>query len=297
MRRVYVVIVVSIITLFLTVMFGKSVLAYISPGSPTGYVNDFAGILNAEVKTTLESQLTQFTKDTSSEISVVTITNLGDDTIENYANELFREWGIGTKEKNNGVLLLISKEDRELRIEVGYGLEGVLPDALANQIIRNDITPLFKQENYDDGVISGVQKIIDATKGEYVATPEKKKGISGNVLEVLFFVFIFGFNILVSILAPSKSWWLGGVIGGVLGGIIGFIFWSIIGGAILGGVLLGLGLLIDYFVSKGYDKHKNDPTNPGGFWGGFGGRSGSGSGGFGGFSGGSSGGGGASGGW
>jgi uncharacterized protein len=296
MRRVFLYTLVIAFTLFL--FLGKGVLAYESPGSPTGYVNDFAGMLLPETKTTLEGTLTQFTKDTSSEISVVTVTNLSGDSIENYANELFREWGIGTKNNNNGILLLISKDDRKLRIEVGYGLEGALPDATAFSIITNDITPLFKEGNFDEGVTVGVQKIIEATKGEYTAVPPKNKGISSSILEVLFFVFIFGFNILVLILAPSKSWWLGGVIGGVLGGIIGFIFWSLIGGAILGGVLLGLGLLIDFFVSRAYQQHKHDPNHPGGFFGGFrgGGSSGRG-GGFGGFSGGSSGGGGASGSW
>ena len=269
-------------------------MAYQSPGSPAGYVNDFAGMLTSETKTTLEETLTQFTKETSSEVSVVAITNLGGDSIENYANELFREWGIGTKNNNNGILLLISKDDRKLRIEVGYGLEGALPDATAHSIITNDITPLFKEGNYDSGVTVGVQKIIEATKGEYTAPVTQKKN-TFQFGEVLLFILFFGFNILVSILAPSKSWWLGGVIGGVLGGIIGFIFWSLIGGVILGGVLLGLGLLIDFIVSKAYQKGGPGTGGFGGFWIG-GGSSGRG-GGFGGFSGGSSGGGGASGSW
>ncbi len=295
MRRVLFSTILATLTLFLFT--GKSVLAYSSPGSPTGYVNDFAGMLKPETKTTLEETLTNFTKETSSEISVVTVNNLDGDSIENYANELFREWGIGTKTNNNGVLLLISKDDRKLRIEVGYGLEGALPDATAFSIITNDITPLFKAGDYDAGVTIGVEKIISATKGEYTAEPQKKKGISGNVLEVLFFVFIFGFNILVSILAPSKSWWLGGVIGGVIGGIVGFIFWSLVGGAILGGILLGLGLLVDFFVSKAYQKGGGRGGPFGGIWTGGGFGSGSSGGGFGGFSGGSSGGGGSSGSW
>jgi uncharacterized protein len=294
MLRKFVYLSICILTLFL----GKSVLAYTTPGTPTGFVTDFADMISPDREQSLSTQLTQFKTETSTEIAVVTIPNLGGDSIENYANELFREWGIGTKENNNGVLLLVSKEDRQMRIEVGYGLEGALPDATASSIIRNDITPLFKQNEYDAGIQTGVDKIIQATRGEYVAPPEEKKGISGNVIEILFFVFIFGFNILISILAPSKSWWLGGVIGAVVGGLVGFFIWSIVGSVVLGGVLLGLGLLIDYFVSKGYQKHKNDPTRPGGFWGGFGGgSSGSGGGGFGGFSGGSSGGGGASGSW
>ncbi len=288
---------ILISTLALFLFLGKGVLAYVSPGTPTGYVTDFADMISVETENTLTQTLTDFTKQTSTEIAVVTINNLDGDSIENYANELFRQWGIGTKENNNGILLLASKEDRKLRIEVGYGLEGAIPDATASSIIRNDITPYFKEGNYDQGITAGVDKIIEATKGEYVAQPEKKKGIASNIVEVLFFVFVFGFNILVSILAPSKSWWLGGVIGAVVGGAVGFFIWSIMGSIILAGLLFGLGLLIDFLVSKSYQKHKNDPNHPGGFWGGFGSGGSSSGGGFGGFSGGSSGGGGASGSW
>ncbi len=291
MRRVFLYTLVVVFTLFLFV--GKGVLAYQSPGTPTGYVNDFASMLTPETKTALEATLTQFTKETSSEISVVTVADLGGDSIENYANELFRAWGIGTKNNNNGVLLLISRDDRKLRIEVGYGLEGALPDATAYSIVTNNITPFFKEEKYNEGVMIGVEKIIDATKGEYTAPVEQKKN-KFQFGEIILAILFFGFNILVSILAPSKSWWLGGVIGGAIGVIVGFIFWSIIGGAILGGVLLGLGLFIDFVVSRAYQKGGPGTGGFGGFWtGGSSGRSG----GFGGFSGGSSGGGGSSGSW
>ncbi len=288
--------IVCAFTLFL--FLGKGVLAYESPGSPTGYVNDFAGMLLPETKETLIATLTQFTQETSSEISVVTVNDLGGDSIENFANELFREWGIGTEKNDNGVLLLVSKEDRKVRIEVGYGLEGALPDATANAIIQNDILPEFKNGDYDLGVTHGVESIIQATKGEYTIPEPKTASGFGRVIEVLFFVVFFGFNILVSILAPSKSWWLGGVIGGVLGIILGFIFWSFVGGAILGAILLALGLFVDFFVSKSYQKRgftRNSRWGPGGGW--TSGGSSSSGGGFGGFSGGSSGGGGASGSW
>ena len=291
MRRLLTI--VCVLTLFL--FLGKSVLAYKSPGTPTGYVNDFAGMLLPETKESLTGVLAQFTAETSSEISVVTVTDLGGDSIENFANELFREWKIGTTKNDNGVLLLISKDDRKLRIEVGYGLEGALPDATAHSIITNDITPLFKEGEYDRGVAVGVQKIIEATRGEYTAPAPSKNNNFSHFIEIVFIILFFGFNILVSILAPSKSWWLGGVIGGVIGSMVGLIFWSIVGGVILGGVLLGLGLLIDYVVSRGYKKGGGIGGPWGGIW--TGGSSSGRSGGFGGFSGGSSGGGGASGSW
>jgi uncharacterized protein len=131
-------------------------------------------MISPDREQSLSTQLTQFKTETSTEIAVVTIPNLGGDSIENYANELFREWGIGTKENNNGVLLLVSKEDRQMRIEVGYGLEGALPDATASSIIRNDITPLFKQNEYDAGIQTGVDKIIQATRGEYLSESKEE---------------------------------------------------------------------------------------------------------------------------
>src|SRR3989344_4544697 len=93
--------------------------AYSSPGRPVGFVNDFADILSSEVEQALNEQLTAFARDESNEISVVTIASLDGDTVENYAVQLFKEWGIGTAKQDNGVLLLIAPNDREVRIEVG----------------------------------------------------------------------------------------------------------------------------------------------------------------------------------
>ncbi|MBX9765264.1 TPM domain-containing protein, partial [Patescibacteria group bacterium] len=114
------------------------VLAYVSPGSPTGYVNDFAGALSEETETALNAELENFTKETGGEIAVAVVSSLGGDALESYANTLFREWGVGGKETNTGILFLVAVEDREVRIEVGYGYEGVVPDAYASRIIRDD---------------------------------------------------------------------------------------------------------------------------------------------------------------
>src|SRR3989344_5277330 len=105
------------------------VFAYTSPGSPSGFVNDFAQMMSAGARAQLEQKLVQLEKDSTNEISVVTINNLDGDTIENFAVKLFQEWGIGKTKNDNGILLLIAKDDRKMRIEVGYGLEGALTDA------------------------------------------------------------------------------------------------------------------------------------------------------------------------
>ena len=266
------------------------VLAYTSPGKPQGFVNDYAETISSSVQAQLEQQLSAFNKDTTIQIAVVTVPTLGDEVIEGYAVKLFEEWGIGGSEKDNGVLFLIAPNDRQVRIEVGYGLEGVLTDAQSNGIIQKIIIPAFKEGKMEAGIVSGVQAIIDVTKSEadYSATQESKPA-SG----ILYFLQHYGFVIfiiLASVLGSTKSWWLGGVFGGIAGIVIGFIYGFLFTGifSIIG--LTILGLIVDFIFSKG------GGGRGGGFMGGFGGRGGSG-GGFGGFGGGMSGGGGSSGRW
>lgn len=291
--------------LFLSV--GLPARAYSNPGQPAGFVNDFAGIFKAEEKNALEAKLSQFSASSSNEVSVVTIKSLNGDTIENYAVKLFADWKIGQAKKDNGVLLLIALNDRKMRIEVGYGLEGALPDATCNQIITKTLRPAFQSSDYYGGVNQAVDQIIAATKGEYQAEPAASDDFgSGKVsLDLIFGILIFLFYTILALwrfLAKSRSWWQGGVIGGVLGLVISLIFFRTFLLLILIPVFLGgFGLLSDYLVSRVLPKPR--PRGKGGrdiFWflgggpGGFGGGSG---GGFGGFGGGSSGGGGASGSW
>lgn len=124
-----------------------------------GYVTDLAGVLDASTESSLESMLTTLERETSAEVAVATVTSLDGMSVEEYANKLFAEWGVGQKQKDNGVLLLVAPTERELRIEVGYGLEGTLPDGLAGDIIRNTITPKFKAGDFNAGVANGVTRI------------------------------------------------------------------------------------------------------------------------------------------
>src|SRR3989339_2239800 len=189
--------------------------AYVSPGSPTGFVNDFAGLLSGEQKNTLEQTLEQNKTETGNEIVVVTVANLGGDTVENFAEKLFQEWGIGEEGKDNGALLLVALEDRAMRIEVGYGLEGALTDSIAGKIIRNDITPQFRDGNYYEGIRLAVDQMIAVTKGEgYAGSSALSENVDiGEWIPQAFFFIFFFFQWVGSILARSKSWWLGGVIG------------------------------------------------------------------------------------
>jgi len=275
-----------------------SVSAYFNPGRPSGFVNDYAGIISSAVKQQLEQTLINFKAESSNEISVVTINNLGGDSIENFAVKLFEEWGIGQKDKDNGVLILISKEDKEMRIEVGYGLEGVLTDAQSWWIIQNVMKPAFQKGDFDLGISNAVDKIITAIRGEYV--PSQNKSTESSPLDVATFIFwalILFVPYLGAILGRSKSWWLGGVLGLVIGVILVFIFGWFVGiSSVI--ILAPLGLLFDFLVSKNYQKRKKMGLRPSWWAGGTIGRSGgSGHGGFGGFGGGGSGGGGASGRW
>jgi uncharacterized protein len=272
--------------------------AYVSPGAPTGHVNDFAGMLQPQEKQELEQKLTEYQQQSSHEIAVVTIPTIGtDETIETYAEKLFQEWGIGKANQDNGALLLIARDDRALRIEVGYGLEPELTDIESGRIIRDVITPAFQQGNFSAGISEGVQKMTEAISVEsYV--PETQSSSPNFAASITSFIFpgIFFLLWIVSIFARSKSWWVGGVVGGILGLIFRGFGFGLIG--IIG--LTALGLLLDFIVSRGYNSSMRNHTRPpwwtgGGGMGGFGG--GRGGGGFGGFGGGRSGGGGASGRW
>lgn len=294
----------SVATFFagLTLVAG-SALAYVSPGKPTGYVNDYTGTLSMQTKSDLENLLKNFQASGTGEISVVIIPTLAGDSIEEYSIQLAREWGIGQKGKDNGALLLIAKDDRELRIEVGYGFEGVLTDAKSSRIINEVITPRFKEGDYNSGVSNGVKEIVgllnpQVTGGTQTVDYSAPAPTTSGTNDITGFVF-FGFMVLMwtgSMLARSKSWWAGGVIGGVFGLIVSLFIGFMFAGLIMTVILILLGLLIDYVISNAYQQSVASGTRPP-WWTGGSGRGGGGGSSFGGFGGGGFGGGGASGRW
>jgi uncharacterized protein len=268
-------------------------------------VNDFAGVLSSEQKSAIENKLALFNASTTNEIVLVTVKSLEGDYIERYAVELFKAWGIGTKKNDNGVLLLIAVDDHTMRIEVGYGLEGALTDAISAQIIRDDLTPAFKQNDFYGGIRSAIDDIIKVTQREYVSGGNSSSVSileSYSVFLFMTFVFLAQFGtFMASVFARSKSWWAGGVVGTMLGGVLAFIFSDL--GISIGAVMVvisGLfGFLFDFLVSRSYNSAiasgRSAPWWIGGK--GFSGSSSSGGSSFGGFGGGRSGGGGASGSW
>lgn len=187
------------------------------------YVTDKTGTLTSTQLQALETKLSNFDKETSTQVVVWMVPTLDGGSLEETSFKIAEQNGIGQKGKNNGVLLFIAKDDRKLRIEVGYGLEGALTDALCSQIIRKEITPSFKKGNFYDGIIAGVDAIMKATKGEYTADKKDEKGIDGSSIccipiPALIFFFIFFFIFFVPIIrrifgGKSKSsnwWWTGG---------------------------------------------------------------------------------------
>ncbi len=282
--------------------------AYENPGKPTNYVTDFAGVLNNEQINLLSLKLREYQEKTTNQVFVVVIKSLDGDYIENYAVNLFKDWGIGQKGIDNGVLLLLAMDEKEMRIEVGYGLEPYLIDSQAGTIIRENIAPYFKDGKYYEGINAGVDKIISKigeTPFNLDESNKLRETTRGkfNIFDLIFF-FPFVFIILVRILGKTKSWWLGGVLGGVIGVIFGLVKASLIIGAISSAVFIGFGLIFDYLLSRAGESarskgdkpwwDKNNHNGGGGF---FGGGFGGGSGGFGGGGGGFSGGGGSSGRW
>lgn len=137
--------------------------------TPRFYVNDFANLLDAETKDHIVSTNVQLYKQTGAQVVVVTLPSLEGDNLEEYATALFRQYGIGSQEKNNGVLLLLALEDRAFRIEVGYGLEGALNDAKTGRIQDDYIIPYLKDDKWNEGIRNGFDAIIQEVNAEYDA--------------------------------------------------------------------------------------------------------------------------------
>ena len=148
-----------------------------------GYVTDRAHMISAEAQQAIEVRLAELDRTDSTQVAVLTIPSLEGESIEGFSIRVADKWKVGREHKDNGIILLVSKRDHRIRIEVGYGLEGVLTDVLAGQIITNIISPHFRAGDFDGGFIDGVAAIAGAVRGEYAATPEKGRG--GSKISIL----------------------------------------------------------------------------------------------------------------
>lgn len=170
------------------------------PQKPNRLVNDYADVLTPSQEQQLELKLVAYDDSTSTQIAIVIIGSLEGDDLFDYSQRLAESWGIGGAANDNGVLLLAAMEDRKVRIHTGYGTEGALPDALSKRIIENEIVPAFKAGNYYAGFDNATNGMIQALAGEYQASAKasKKRGIP------VFFIILFGFIIIMSIVGRSR---------------------------------------------------------------------------------------------
>lgn len=273
-------------------------------------VIDEAKILSPNVKKDIDLILKEEEEKSSNQIVVVILNSLHGYTIEEYSYQLGRYWQIGQKDKNNGVLLVISMDDRKIRIEVGYGLEGALTDKIAYEIINYTIKPNFKANQYELGILKAVNEIIASIKGEYVSKPKNSEfnDVINAFIPLAFFALIFISMFINSISRKLKSQFLYKVTNSSMGSSFFAFFSYIMSEAFTtSNLIVALIVFIVVFIFNlktardvDFDKlsksnYTNSSRNSGGF-GGFNSSRRSSGGGFSG-RGGSFGGGGASGGW
>ncbi|MES2953363.1 MAG: TPM domain-containing protein [Patescibacteria group bacterium] len=283
--------------LTLTLLLGSASVYAAVALPPEGFVNDRANLLSEAYREALETELREYEQISGNEIALLAVPTSPEGSIEEFAVEVFEEWGIGKSDADNGLLLVIAKEDRKIRIEVGYGLESYITDGRAGRIIRDDMAPLFKEGEYDEGVAAAILRIKEHLSGAPAGAAEESSGDEYAPFIVLGFFFVqFVFGGLLHVMAKSKSVLLGGGLGIVLGLGIGFLVGLGSVGLIFALAFFGgIGTLFDWLVSNYASERVRKGESP--FWGYGGGGSSSGDSGFGGFGGGFSGGGGASGGW
>ncbi len=219
---------------------------------PVGYVNDFAHILKPKTANKINNILLELKKKTGVELVVVTIKKLQNNDIFDYSVELFEKWGIGEKGKDNGVLFLVDIGDKKLRIDTGYGMEGILPDGLLGRIRDKYILPYFKKGNYNKGILNGVMAIVSIIAKNYhvkiTGSFEPKPGKVKKGISLINIILIIGLMLFVSpyifpffvggVLGGYRSDWdngLGGGFGGGLGGGFGGFGGGSTGGGGVGG--------------------------------------------------------------
>src|SRR5262245_15659644 len=169
--------------------------AEVIPPKPDRYFNDYAGVVSKAAALRFNEQLAQFERETSDQVVVAVLPKMQSDSdIADYTQRVAQAWGVGQKERRNGVVLFVFIQDRKMFIQVGYGLEGAIPDATAFDITERHIKPLFRTGNFEAGLATGIDLICKAIRGEYKGsgkTVAESRGVTGVVSNVLpFIVFI-----------------------------------------------------------------------------------------------------------
>lgn len=260
----------------------------------SAHVTDTVGLLPADRRQALESQLVQLEKDKGAQLAVLIVSTTRPEPIESYSLRVAEAWRLGRKGVDDGVLFVVARDDRRMRVEVGYGLEGAVPDAIAKRIIAEVVAPRFKAGDFPGGIEAGVAALVARINGEALPAPTPNAGADDQQMgleEALVLGIIFTL-VVGSVLKAIFGRLLGSTIAA---GIVGVGAWTLTSVLLVGAVGAVLAFIFSLVAgSGGAGRIGGGPTIGGGFGGGFGGRGGGGgwSGGGGGF-----GGGGASGGW
>ncbi len=215
-----------------------------------GWVTDLAGLLSTSEEQSLEALMESYRQGSTHEIALLTVPDLNGEPIERFALEVGRAWGVGGKDKNNGALVVVSKADRSVRIEVGRGLEGNLTDSISGRIIRDVIVPRFKRGDFPGGLRQGIEAIHAAIGGDYGKLPKERVPVSTGLLGVMVQAFV----------------------------VLLFLFFAFISRKLRGGGRRNAGLFPGMFFPpiSGGRSHGGGRSSGGGFGGGFGGFGGGG---------------------
>jgi uncharacterized protein len=176
--------------------------AEVIPPKPAGYFNDYAGVVSKDAASRFNEQLAQFERDTSNQVLVAVFPKMqSDDDVAAYTQRVAQAWGVGQKDQRNGVALFVFTQDRKMFIQVGYGLEGALPDATAFDITEYRIKPHFRSNDYEGGLAEGIDSILKAVRGEYKGTGKTVRERHRNNTPGPSFLFFLIFLVVISIIS------------------------------------------------------------------------------------------------
>jgi len=233
----------------------------------TARVTDLTNTLDPQQRAGLERRLAAFEAAKGSQIAVLIVPTTQPEAIEPYSIRVAEKWKLGRKGVDDGALLLIAKDDRKLRLEVGRGLEGAVPDAVAKRITTDIIAPYFKKGDFHGGITAGVERLIKVVEGEPLPEPKAKPRSSGGGFEDIEFLLVIGF-VMVFVVGDFLRAWLGRFGGSALvGGATGVLAWIIAGAAIAGIVVAAIAFVMSLFggVSsrRGYGSGRSSWGNGG----------------------------------
>ncbi|KDP84023.1 membrane protein [Cupriavidus sp. SK-3] len=226
--------------LALTAVVSLGAIAEVAVPSLTARVTDLTGTLTREQQASLDQTLQAFEAKKGTQVAILIVPTTQPETIEQYSLRVVEQWKLGRTRVDDGALLIIAKDDRTLRIEVGYGLEGVLTDAASKRIISEDIVPRFKQRDFYGGVAAGIDRMLGVIDGEPLPPPKETAGDRGDPVRQLMPILLVLTLVLGGVLRSMLGRFPGAV---VTGGAVGVVAWMLSGAIFAGIVAAAIALL------------------------------------------------------